>query len=36
LHLKLAQGELSEQAEILGLVGTIGIKVKEFSTTPNK
>jgi hypothetical protein len=34
LHLKLAQGELSEQAEILGLVGTIGIKVKEFGTAP--
>ena len=33
LHLKLAEGELSEQAEILGLVGTIGIKVKEFGTT---
>jgi len=32
LHLKLAQGELSQQAEILGLVGTIGIKVKEFGT----
>ena len=30
LHLKLAEGELSQQAEILGLVGTIGIKVKEF------
>ena len=29
LHLKLAEGELSQQAEILGLVGTIGIKVKE-------
>jgi hypothetical protein len=36
LHLKLAQGELSEQAEILGLVGTIGIKVKEFGTAPSK
>ena len=34
LHLKLAQGELSEQAEILGMVGTIGIKVKEFSVAP--
>jgi len=30
LHLKLAQGDLSQQAEILGLVGIIGIKVKEF------
>jgi hypothetical protein len=30
LHLKLAEGEISQQAEILGLVGTIGIKVKEF------
>lgn len=30
LHVKLAEGELSNQAEILGLVGTIGIKVKEF------
>jgi transglutaminase-like putative cysteine protease len=30
LHLKLAEGELSQQAEILGLVGSIGIKVKEF------
>jgi hypothetical protein len=36
LHLKLAQGELSQQAEIMGLVGTIGIKVKEFGTAPNK
>jgi hypothetical protein len=34
LHLKLAQGELSEQAEILGLVGAIGIKVKEFGLAP--
>lgn len=34
LHLKLAQGELTEQAEILGLVGTIGIKVKEFGLAP--
>jgi hypothetical protein len=34
LHLKLAQGELSEQAEILGLVGNIGIKVKEFGLAP--
>jgi transglutaminase-like putative cysteine protease len=34
LHLKLAQGELSEQAEILGLVGNIGIKVREFGTAP--
>jgi transglutaminase-like putative cysteine protease len=31
LHLKLAQGDLSQQAEILGLVGVIGIKVREFS-----
>jgi hypothetical protein len=30
LHLKLAEGELSQQAEILGLVGSIGIKVKDF------
>jgi hypothetical protein len=30
LHLKLVEGELSQQAEILGLVGSIGIKVKEF------
>jgi len=30
LHLKLAEGDLSQQAEVLGLVGTIGIKVKEF------
>ncbi len=36
LHLKLAQGELSEQAEILGLVGNIGIKVKEFGVAPAK
>ncbi len=36
LHLKLAEGELSEQAEILGLVGNIGIKVKEFGTAPAK
>jgi hypothetical protein len=36
LHLKLAQGELSEQAEILGLVGTIGIKVKEFGLAAGK
>ncbi len=36
LHLKLAQGELSEQAEILGLVGAIGIKVKEFGLAPAK
>ncbi|MBM3330692.1 hypothetical protein FJY68_02430 [candidate division WOR-3 bacterium] len=34
LHLKLAQGELSEQAEILGLVGAIGIKVREFGAAP--
>ena len=34
LHLKLAEGELSQQAEILGLVGTIGIKVKEFGLAP--
>jgi hypothetical protein len=36
LHFKLAQGELSEQAEILGLVGNIGIKVKEFGIAPPK
>jgi hypothetical protein len=36
LHLKLAQGELSEQAEILGLVGTIGIKVEEFGLASAK
>jgi len=36
LHLKLAQGELSEQAEILGLVGAIGIKVREFGLAPAK
>jgi hypothetical protein len=36
LHLKLAQGELSEQAQILGVVGNIGIKVKEFGTAPAK
>ncbi|HTW91841.1 MAG TPA: transglutaminase domain-containing protein [bacterium] len=36
LHLKLAEGELSEQAEILGLVGKIGIKVKEFGLAPAK
>jgi hypothetical protein len=36
LHLKLAQGELSQQAEILGLVGSIGIKVREFGTAPAK
>ena len=34
LHFKLAHGELSEQAEILGLVGKIGIKVKEFGLAP--
>ena len=36
LHLKLAEGELSQQAEILGLVGSIGIKVREFGTAPAK
>jgi hypothetical protein len=36
LHLKLAQGELSQQAEILGLVGVIGLKVKEFGTAAGK
>ncbi len=36
LHLKLAQGELTQQAEILGLVGVIGIKVKEFGLAPAK
>ena len=36
LHLKLAEGELSEQAEILGLVGTIGIKVREFGLAPEE
>jgi hypothetical protein len=30
LHLKLAEGDLSQQAEILGLVGSIKIAVKEF------
>ncbi len=30
LHVRLAQGELIQQAEILGLVGVIGIKVREF------
>ena len=34
LHLKLAEGDLSQQAEILGMVGTIGIKVKEFTAAP--
>jgi hypothetical protein len=36
LRLKLAQGELSDQAEILGLVGTIGIKVREFTFASGK
>ncbi|MEO0070261.1 MAG: transglutaminase-like domain-containing protein, partial [candidate division WOR-3 bacterium] len=30
LHLKLAEGELSQQAEVLGVVRKIGIKVVEF------
>jgi len=30
LHLKLAEGELSRQAELLGLVKKIGIKILEF------
>jgi len=30
VHLKLAEGELSKQAEILGVVGNVGIKVLEF------
>jgi hypothetical protein len=32
LHLKLAEGDLGQQAEILGLVGSIKIKVREFET----
>jgi len=36
LHLKLAQGDLSQQAEILGLVGVIGVKVREFDLAPAK
>jgi transglutaminase-like putative cysteine protease len=36
LHLKLAQGELSEQAEILGVVGSVSIKVTEFGTDRGK
>jgi hypothetical protein len=36
LHLKLAHGELNEQAEILGLVGNIGIKVREYGIAPAK
>ena len=32
LHLKLAEGDLSQQAEILGVVGTIGIKVLGWQT----
>lgn len=34
LHLKLAEGELSKQAEILGIVGTIGIRVLEWQAAP--
>jgi hypothetical protein len=34
LHLKLAEGDLSQQAEILGLVGSIKIEVKEFGLAP--
>ena len=36
IRLKLGQGDLAQQAEILGLVGNIGIKVKEFGTAPSK
>ncbi len=31
VHLKLAEGELSQQSEILGIVGRVKIKVLEFS-----
>lgn len=36
LHLRLAEGDLSQQAEILGLVGGIKIKVREFDAVPGR
>ncbi|MEO0081940.1 MAG: transglutaminase domain-containing protein [candidate division WOR-3 bacterium] len=36
LHLKLAEGELSEQTQILALVGRIGITLREWNLTNGK